>query len=213
MVYGVPQGSVLGPALFDIYCIPLGHMIRKYNVSYHMYADDIQLYMDFDDIEENTAIATLQSCIQAIKSWLSDNFLLLNDKKTEIVRFGKQYTKEDIQIGSTYIKIQPCVTSLGCILDVGLNMTMHATPVCKSANYYLHCIRRIRNCLSLDICKLLVHTLVTVRLDYGNALLCGARDGVIRQLERAQRQAARVVCRKIKYDRHTSVSALLWGLH
>ena len=69
---------------------------------------------------------------------------------------------------------------------------MHATQVCKLTNYYLHCIRKIRNCLSLNICKLLVHTLVTVRLDYGNALLCGARDSVIRQLERVQRQAARV---------------------
>ena len=101
---------------------------------------------------------------------------------------------------------QPCVTSLGCTLDVGLNMTMHPTRVCKSANYYLHCIRKIHNCLSLDICKFLVHTLVTVRMDYGNALLCGARDGVIRKLERVQRQAARVVCRKIKYDMHTSVT-------
>ena len=90
---------------------------------------------------------------------------------------------------------------------------MHATRVCKSANYYQHCIRKIRNCLSLNICKLLVHSLVTVRLDYGIALLCGARDGVIKQLKRVQRQAARVVCRNIKYDRHTSETELLWGLH
>ena len=71
----------------------------------------------------------------------------------------------------------------------------------------------IRICLFMDICKSLVHTIVTVRLDYGRALLCGARDGVIRHLERVQRQAARVVCRKIKYDRHTSVTELLWRLH
>ena len=79
--------------------------------------------------------------------------------------------------------------------------------------FLLHCIQKIRNCLSLDICKLLVHTLVTVCLDYGNVLLCGARDGIIRHLECVQRQAARVVCRKIKYDRHTSVTELLWGFH
>ena len=95
----------------------------KYNVSYHMYADDTQLYMDFDDSEENT---TLQSCIHEIKSWLSDNFLLLNDNNMDIVRFEKQYAKEDIQIDSTYINTQPCVTSLDCTLGVGLNMTMHA---------------------------------------------------------------------------------------
>ena len=60
---------------------------------------------------------------------------------------------------------------------------------------------------------MLVHTLVTVRLNYGNALLCGARYGVIRQFERVQRQSARVVCRKIKYDRHPGVTKLLRGLH
>ena len=102
-------------------------------------------------------MSSIQSCIQDIKTWLTNTFLLLNDKKTEIVKFGKHYSKEDIQIASTNIHTQSCVTSLGCTLDVELNMSMHATRVCKSANYYLHCIRKIRNCLSLDICKLLVH--------------------------------------------------------
>ena len=64
----------------------------------------------------------------------------------------------------------------------------------------------------MDACKLLVHTLVMVRLDYCNALLCGAREDVIRQLERLQRQAARVVCKKYK-NNHTSVTELMWGLH
>ena len=64
----------------------------------------------------------------------------------------------------------------------------------------------------MDVCKLLVHTQVMVRLDYCNALLCGAREDVIRQLERLQRQAARVVCKKYK-NNHTSVTELMWGLH
>ena len=64
----------------------------------------------------------------------------------------------------------------------------------------------------MDLCKLLVHTLVTVRLDYCNALLCGARKDLIRQLERLQRQATRVVCKKYKNE-YTSVTELMWGLH
>ena len=53
----------------------------------------------------------------------------------------------------------------------------------------------------MDACKLLVHTLVMVRLDYCNALLCGAREDVIRQLERL----ARVVCKKYKNDHLTEL--------
>ena len=126
--------------------------------------------------------------------------------------FGKDTTEKQLQIGKSVISSISAATSLGCILDSKLNMSQHVSRVCKSANYYLHCIRKIRNFISMDACKLLVHTLVMVRLDYCNALLCGAREDVIRQLERLQRQAARVVCKKYKND-HTSVTELMWGLH
>ena len=46
MKYGVPQGLVPGPSIFSIYLYPLPSIISKYlNIYYHLYADDIQLYM------------------------------------------------------------------------------------------------------------------------------------------------------------------------
>ena len=86
--YGVPQGSVLEPTLFNVYCRPLGRIIRKDDISYHMYADHSQLYVHFSACGEKTALANLQQCIQEVREWLRENFLLLNENKTEVVIFG-----------------------------------------------------------------------------------------------------------------------------
>ena len=48
-----------------------------------MYADDTQLYLDFSPEDEVSAHATIARCVMEIKAWLSDNFLLLNENKTE----------------------------------------------------------------------------------------------------------------------------------
>ena len=50
--YGVPQGSVLGPVLFTVYTDTLAFLLEAHGVSYPFFADDTQLYIRVEDIDE-----------------------------------------------------------------------------------------------------------------------------------------------------------------
>ena len=86
---GVPQGSVLGPLLFSLYTIPLGHVIRKYTgVKYHFYADDIQLFIHLSPDDSLKSFDRLRSCLSDIQVWMSENKLKVNPDKTGFIVFG-----------------------------------------------------------------------------------------------------------------------------
>ena len=76
---------------FILYLFGLGDILRKYNIGYHFYADDSQLYLSFSPNNRgdlDSAISTLQTCAADIRQWMTKTFLKLNEDKTEFVIFS-----------------------------------------------------------------------------------------------------------------------------
>ena len=100
--------------------------------------------------------------------------------------------------------------NLGVVFDKCIELDYHLSSACKSTYFNLRNIGGIRSILSNDACAQLIHSLVTVRLDYCNSILYGLLDNSLYRLQKIQNTAARILSR---LPRFSQILATLFDLH
>ena len=137
--YGVPQGSILGPILFNSYIAPLSKIAEQNGIENEKFADDGQLAIAFKTKNLNTqqrAVTNMEKCIEDIRCFLKKKEISYNGDKTECSLFGTTQQLKKIKFDSSevygiQIQIEKKVKNLGVWFDSTLSMTGQVNKVCS----------------------------------------------------------------------------------
>jgi len=111
VLYGVPQGSVLGPILFVLYSADVLQLVRDHNLIPHAFADDTQTILGTCCPSDSEAMQNLVSdCLDDVSSWMSANRLQLNHRKTEALWCSIERC-DSVRVTSIRARLQLCSVS------------------------------------------------------------------------------------------------------
>ena len=160
-------------------------------------------------------LPTLTTCLEEIKAWMKHNFLQLNSSRTEVILVGTPHQIQSSSITSItfsgqVVPLSTSVTNLGVIFDLHLTFDAYIKHLCKNSFHHLRNIAQLRPSLSFPDTVMLIHAIVSSRLDYCNALLIETPSKSIQRLQYVQNSAARILMRVRKYEH---ITPILYSLH
>ncbi|MCU7801407.1 MAG: reverse transcriptase family protein, partial [gamma proteobacterium symbiont of Lucinoma myriamae] len=194
---GVPQGSILGPLLFNVFINDIFYFIKKGTL--YNYADDNTL--SFSSPNLNILIDTLQNESEILIEWFRINRMQANPDKFQAIAVGKKTFQKvsSFQISNSKIDCQEVVKLLGIDIDYQLKFDAHISNICRKAAQQLNVLRRIGKFLSKLNKMTIFYTFILSNFNYCPLAWHFCSEANTIKLEKIQERALRFV-----YDDHSS---------
>ena len=188
MLSGVPQGSILGPILFNIFINDLLLWIE--NAELHNFADDNTISCTENSLEELTKSLTTES-EKAVK-WFKENMMIVNPDKFQAIiidRKNQCNNPTTININGIEINSENSVKLLGLEIDSKLNFDKHITQLCKKSACQLNALCRLNPLLNIDQRNVLVNSFIYANFNYCPLVWHFCSKASMKKIEKIQYRA------------------------
>jgi len=201
--FGVPQGSVIGPILFLIYCNDLPNCLTSTKCV--QFADDTTIYLPADN-STNLLTNKMNEDLQNLQKWCESNSLKINPTKTNFMIFNQQTNTNpqayQVRMGPSIIEQVNKYKMLGVWIDDQLKWQAHIDYIHRKISQGLFALKLIKSYASKKTLLNVYHALVQSHLQYGIITWGLASQTNIRKLQVQQKKAIRLV-HKTPYNSHT----------
>ena len=211
--FGVPQGSILGPILFNLY---VNDLQNCFNSKAIQYADDTTIYEHCKPKDILPKESKLNTSLANLTTWASENSLSTNALKTKYIICSTKrlatihnlnHHEPSVVMHDQKLKRETVCSLLGVHIDQHLSWNDQLNDIISSCYSKLATLRKLKHFANFKLRKHLVESLILSKIDYNDCIF-NLNETQMKKLQRLQLSACSFVYKR--YAKMKDILNLKW---